>query len=384
MERILARITGEKPGPTLVFFAGLHGNEPAGVTALQEVSARLRAREESFHGNFIALAGNLSALANNIRYHEEDLNRIWHHDRLERLLSRGTGTSREELELLELLREIHLIFENYDPPYYFFDLHTTSGPTEPFVIMNDTLLNRRFTRNYPLPTILGIEEYLEGALLSYLNDKGYVSIGFESGQHQAPEAIENARHFIWFTLAITGFLKLDPAIQRSLRNDIWNQGKARKTFYEIYLQRLLKEGEYFKMQPNFENFQWIAKGTTFATDSNGLVTTKKARQIFMPLYQKKGHEAYYFIRKIPGFFLLLSKYLRWTRMEGLLTRLPGIDWADKERTTLLANTRIARFMAKSFFHLLGYRARKQDANHLLLRSRERNARTKAYKMAPWY
>ena len=42
------------------------------------------------------------------------------------------------------------------------------------------------------PIVLGIEEYLQGPLLSYINTLGYVSLGFESGQHDNKQAILKA------------------------------------------------------------------------------------------------------------------------------------------------------------------------------------------------
>ena len=43
VERVLGRIRGASEGPTLIFVAGLHGNEPAGVQALQRVFPELEA-----------------------------------------------------------------------------------------------------------------------------------------------------------------------------------------------------------------------------------------------------------------------------------------------------------------------------------------------------
>ena len=40
-ERIIGHISGKETGPTLVFFGGIHGNEPSGVEALDHVFAQL-------------------------------------------------------------------------------------------------------------------------------------------------------------------------------------------------------------------------------------------------------------------------------------------------------------------------------------------------------
>ena len=104
----------------------------------------------------------------------------------------------------------------------------------------------------------------------------------------------------------------------------------------------------------------------------------------MPLYQDKGYEGFYFIRGVPTFFLGLSKYLRKLKADGFLALMPGIKWATSKRDALYVNKRVARFFAKSIFHLLGYRAREMDENHLVLKSRERNSKSLDYKKEVWY
>ena len=42
INRVIFKIKGKQPGPTIVFFGGIHGNEPAGVIALKETSNNLK------------------------------------------------------------------------------------------------------------------------------------------------------------------------------------------------------------------------------------------------------------------------------------------------------------------------------------------------------
>lgn len=48
-------------------------------------------------------------------------------------------------------------------------------------MVNDSFLNCIYIKNYLLFIVLGIEEYLEGFLLNYINELGYVVFGFEGG-----------------------------------------------------------------------------------------------------------------------------------------------------------------------------------------------------------
>lgn len=385
-QRVIGHYKGKYNGPTLIFFGGIHGNEPAGVSALKKVFLSIKENVNDFKGELIALSGNLNALSKNIRFQEEDLNRIWADQRLESLdIKTKLGTlNAEEKEMQELYAMLLQILDSCEPPFYFIDLHTTSSDTIPFLIINDSLLNRKFTKNYPLPVILGIEEYLNGALLSYLNELGYVSIGFESGQHTSEEAVENAKNFIWYTLILTGFYNVHSSIFESLKQSILKAGNYQKKFFEIYFQRLVSSNESFQMQPGYTNFQDLTKGEIFAHDHNGAVISAHNTQIFMPLYQKSGNEAYYLIRPIPMLFLTVSKYVRRFRLDSVLTILPGVTRDSNDIHILRVNKRVARFLAKPIFHLLGYRARSQGEHHLILKSREYNSKLAMYKKAPWF
>ena len=68
----------------------------------------------------------------------------------------------------------------------------------------------------------------------------------------------------------------------------------------------------------------------------------------------------------------------------MLVILPGVSWQDKESGTLMVNLKIARFLAKQIFHLLGFRSKKTDATHLKLNNRERVTKIEMYRNLPWY
>ncbi|WP_422350130.1 succinylglutamate desuccinylase/aspartoacylase family protein [Flagellimonas sp.] len=384
VDRIIGQLKGDKDGPTVVFFAGIHGNEPAGVFALKHVIRELKLRQTPIRGQLYAIAGNLQALEQKARFVEKDLNRIWVAENLEQTLQNGDGISKDEQEMIELYRLLQAILEQNQPPFYFIDLHTTSSDTSPFMVLNDSLLNRKFASQYPLPTILGIEEYLVGALLSYINELGYVSLGYESGQHDDVVSIRNCTHFIHYTLGITELAAYSPAELAKLRMEITESSRVSSKFYEIYYQYEIQNSGGFEMRPGFKNFQKIPRGTAIATDNGNKIMTQRKRQIFMPLYQKLGSEGFYYIKSIPLVLLWISKGLRKFKMDHLLVYLPGIQWSSGKKDGLLVDQRIAKFLAKSFFHLLGYRTRQLDSTHLVVKSREMASRNLEYKSSGWY
>ena len=61
-DRIIGHIQGDKKGPTIIFIGGIHGNEPAGIFALDHVMRQLHESSMAVSGTIYALAGNLKAL----------------------------------------------------------------------------------------------------------------------------------------------------------------------------------------------------------------------------------------------------------------------------------------------------------------------------------
>lgn len=384
VERIIDHIGEHNNGPTVVFFGGIHGNEPAGILALKEVMRNLKIQKEPVYGEVYAIAGNLGALKQGVRFHTQDLNRIWSEARIKAVQEEQWEHSTDEKELLELYKLLQSILETGKPPFYFFDLHTTSGPTSPFIVLNDSLLNRKFASNYPLPIILGIEEYLTNALLSFINELGYVSLGFESGQHDDPVAIQNAIDFVQHTLMLTGTIQRTSNEKMILKDDFGKPISSAHKFYEIYYQHTIKPEDEFQMLPGFINFQRVSKEESLALFNGKPFITKRKRQIFMPLYQDQGSEGFYFIRPIPKVLLGVSKVLRKVKVDHLLVVLPGVQWKSEKKDTLLVDLRVARFLAKPIFHLLGYRARQFSQTHLIVKSRETASRNQEYKHAKWF
>ncbi len=383
--RILGRITSGNTGPTVVFFGGIHGNEPAGVEALSEVFSTLERGDTPLEkGSVVAIRGNLPALLRKERFLDHDLNRIWGRKRLAKVLAMPDAErSSEEKELVLIYGLIQELLRTHSPPFYFIDLHTTSSRTRPFITINDSIINRYFSRAFPVPVILGIEEYLEGPLLSYINELGYVALGFESGTHEDPAAVRNAEDFIWLTLCLTGLLPGYECREESYER-LDRAARSDHDFYEVFYRHELTGAHTFRMNEGFESFQPLPKGTVLGSEADGPVQMHKRGILFMPLYQKQGEEGFFLIRKIPAWALKLSARLRKWKMHEWLVRLPGVSWADPQQDTLLVDLNVARFLNRPLFHLLGYRSRQKDKAHLIISNREHKARNADYRDTCWY
>lgn len=383
VDRVIGEVDGGM-GPILVFTGGVHGNEPSGVFALHRVFEKIKSENIPLNGCMFGIAGNLPALEKSQRFEKQDLNRLWKGGNMKRLEYGELEAENEDIrQQIDIYKTLEKIIQRDGGPFYFVDLHTTSSQSIPFLTVNDSMLNRKFTKQFPVPIILGIEEYLDGPLLSYVNKLGYVAFGFEGGQHDDMAAIENHEAFIYLSLVYAGLLD-----KKHIDFDHYFQILAKNTidtrnFYEIIYRHGLTEDDAFKMNPGFVNFQKVNKGMSLAVKNDKEITSHKNSRIFMPLYQDQGNDGYFLIKQIPRFFLRLSAVVRKWRLDKILPIFPGVKWASKKKHALYVNRHIARLFTKQIFHLLGYRSRELSEKKYYMRNREASARNNDYKLAPW-
>ena len=103
----------------------------------------------------------------------------------------------------------------------------------------------------------------------------------------------------------------------------------------------------------------------------------------MPLYQPQGEEGFYLVARIPGIFLWLGRHLRRLDTAPLIALLPGVRRADGPPGAFTVDLRIARFLVRPFFHLLGYRVRYDGLGSARVERRDLGAEPARYRAAPW-
>jgi len=372
IQRFLGTVKGSAKSPSVIVIGGIHGNESAGVFALHKVIEEIEEQEIKFNGNFYALSGNLNSLKKKVRFDDIDLNRIWTHEDIDYIKLSGTKFHTEIDEQIAIYDIIKEILSKDKGPFYFIDLHTTSAETRPFITISDSLNNRKFSSGFSLPIVLGIEEFLDGPLLTYINEFGHVAMGFEGGQHEDPKSIDNCEAFIWLSLVKSGCISKKEITSFSFYENILSEYTKKTDFYEIDFRYLVKKSEDFKMLDGFRNFEEISKGQVVALSNDKEVKTTMDGLIFMPLYQKQGKEGYFIITKISNFWLGLSITVRKLKLYHILRLLPGIKKDKLNDHTLIVNPRTARFLAIEIFHLFGYRKQvvKDDKLHFMKRDRK--------------
>jgi predicted deacylase len=177
------------PGPRVAVIARMHGNEPVGDPVLDRLA--VLAPRHLVRGSLLAVRANEVAAAIGARHSAggSDLNRMWDASTHARLASQPLASlSYEEprsLELFPLLMACDAVL----------DLHSTSRPAAPFLVMRDDQDHARIARR------LGVERLITGlhenAILSggvsanvglHPAERGpRLGFTFEAGQHTDPE-----------------------------------------------------------------------------------------------------------------------------------------------------------------------------------------------------
>ncbi|WP_162341054.1 succinylglutamate desuccinylase/aspartoacylase family protein [Cyclobacterium salsum] len=363
--RILFAHHQDEKSPTLVVIAGIHGNEPASVMAMEDLFGEQNIGKFSFQGNVMVLKGNNQALKRKQRYIEKDLNRIWTKENLNLVRMKDSGEagfSYPELEELASLDHlITSIIAKYNAGKMLFtDLHTTSSESCAFLPFNDTLVNRSAAKKFPVPLILGIEEYLEGPLMSHINDLGYPALGFEAGKHENPDSIRRHQAFVKLCMNHLGIIQLTQTEKELEEGWLRSNLDIPEGFYEILCRYPISPEQDFRMNPGFFNFNPIRKGHELARNNGEPVISPYRGMVFLPLYQQMGQEGFFIVRPVSTFWLWLSKIIRKTFLPEMLPLLPGISRKKNHQNRYTANPKIARWLNKEIFHLLGFRIVMKD------------------------
>ena len=356
-DRIVGEYASGRSGPLLLMVCGIHGNEPASVAAAQRVFDSLHRQQPELSGRMVAFAGNLKALERNQRFINRDLNRMWSPEDLARLRSQDAAQdSVEESEQRALLACIESELQNNSDRVIFLDLHSTSASGPPFSLISDTLQNRQIALAFPLPVILGLEEAIDGSLLNYFGEQGFVSVGVEGGQHLDAHTADHHESIIWLALVAGGLLgeAQAPDLERH-RQRLAAAAAGLPSAVEIVHRHGLAVENDFRMEDGFVNFAAVTKNQIMAHDRGEEVRSPVAGLLVLPRYQAIGDDGFFLGRKVSPFWLKLSVLLRKLRLDLLIPLLPGVRRHPTLVNALRVDKRVARWLVVQIFHLFGFR-----------------------------
>ena len=307
-QRIIGSYTGPEKGPLLICLGGTHGNEPAGIQALDILFRLLELEPESnpefrFKGRIIGLRGNLRAIDKGVRFIEKDLNRLWTVENVSRILSTPIDQLRaEDLEVRELHDLITQEIEGYQPErVILLDLHTTTAYGGIFSIATDDPDSVRIAVELHAPVMKGFLEGIQGTTLHYFNTENMgvptVAVCFESGQHEETLSVNRAIASIINCMRTVGCVSSDDVENRHDALLIeYSRGLPKVS--ELVFTHTIDPGDNFRMEPGYQNFQEIQEGEVLAHDKSGPVRAAEDSLLLMPLYQKQGDDGFFLIRPV--------------------------------------------------------------------------------------
>lgn len=312
-DRILGSYSQGNSGPLVLLIGALHGNEPAGVHAIDTVLQLLECESRSnpgfaFHGKIVGLIGNKAAYRQDRRFVDSDLNRHWIPEKLQLLVTgKEQPHSSEDLEAIGLFKTIQAEIAGWPTnAMVLLDLHTTSAGGGIFCIPTDESPSLRLAKSVHAPVVLGLMDGIQGALLQFgierrfhLNGRPEHTVGmaFEAGRHDDPASVSRAVAVILACLRAAGCMEESALFGRHdvlMREFSRNLPKVTRLRYVHHLHK----DDLFCMRPGYHNFQIIQQGEHLADDRHGAVLAPMDGLILMPLYQAQGSDGFFVVEEI--------------------------------------------------------------------------------------
>lgn len=310
-ERIIGESIGSQYGPLLIIFSQIHGNEPAGNKACNELFRAIdleyiKNPSFEFCGRIVALHGNMKAIKKGVRFIDKDLNRSWLPQQVEFIMNSEDESllDSEDMEIKENLAIIHHYIELCAPPkVVVLDLHTTTAHGGIFTIPAPNEEARRIALAMHAPVLHGFLDGLNGTTLHYFCKENFgidmTSVCFEAGQHQSEDSYKHAVSAIINCFkAIGGFYAKD--IESKHDHLLQMRSKGLPLEADLKYVHPVKPSDQFKMIDSkiYNNFDPVEKGEVLAHDVRGAVKSPYTGLILMPLYQKQGEDGFFIIQEV--------------------------------------------------------------------------------------
>lgn len=312
--RILGQFGGKQPGALVFAFGALHGNEPAGVQALQEVFQLIEneaaANEQFvFCGKLVGLLGNRWAFAAQKRFIDKDLNRHWTEENIQKIQGIDPNDLRaEDREMAELLAVMRDEIEAARPEaVVLLDLHTTSAGGGIFCLPANDQASLRLAKELAAPVVLGLAEGIQGTLLQYAVHHAatlgghcpehMLGVAFEAGQHDDPLAAHRCVAVVFNSLRAAGCIA--PEALHTPHEAILHQyARSLPKVTRLRYAHSIRQADHFRMRPGYVNFQPVHRSEHLADDVRGPIFAPDHGRILMPLYQPQGSDGFFIVQEI--------------------------------------------------------------------------------------
>lgn len=307
-ERIISKYRGKNPGPLLIVFGGMHGNEPAGIKAIELMAKMLLVEpitnpDFEYNGTFLGLIGNLKAYHKKQRFIKQDLNRSFTKENLEIVESSEESELKDELlEIKQILKVVRQTIDEVKPEKVIvLDLHTTSSFGGIFTITPDDPESLKIALELHAPVIKGMLNGIKGSTLHYFTKENFgidmIPVTFESGQHNENLSVNRAIAAITNCMRTIGSVSPEH-VENQHDKLLIEHSKNLPKVSELISKHHINQGDNFTMHPNYKNFQRIQSGEVIAEDKQGPIEAPEDALLLMPLYQTQGEDGFFLIKKL--------------------------------------------------------------------------------------
>lgn len=260
----IIKLVSNIPGPTVAIFAGTHGDELAGVYALEKLIPSL----QPVKGTVYLAFANPPAISVNVRMIDKNMNRCF--------ITGNQGNLYEDKRARELMK----VLDKCDA---LLDLHMFYDKGKPFAICEDNavLIAQLFDVDIISTNWNQIEP---GAADGYMYEQGKIGICVECGPIPKPEAYTD-----FAIKTVYQFLQhfdMSPKVVQS------SQIPKR---HIIANKAVHKKSEQFQLLPDFQNFQKLEENQPIAVDGDIRYCAQKNECIIFPHYSARVDEEAYII-----------------------------------------------------------------------------------------
>lgn len=267
MSESIIKKSGKFPGKSVAVFAGIHGDEKAGIMALSEVAKKITIER----GTAYFVIANPKAVELGQRMVSKNLNRLF--------LKGNTGSSWEDRRARELMQ----ILDGCDA---LLDLHGYNGPEKtPFIITEKNGLNLADTLPFEY-VVSGISQVDDGGTDCYMSANNKVGLCLECGSNlEAEKYVELAEESIYRFLDYYSLINSQlPVIRQS-----------QKIFNVVSI--VTRQSQSFYFDRPYYNFDKLIAGKVFATDGDKKYIAGQGEYIIFPRpNQVIGQEVFTLLR----------------------------------------------------------------------------------------
>ena len=310
-KRIIGKYKGSEDGPLLIVIGGMHGNEPAGIMAIDLMSKMLEVEpitnpSFNFRGMFLGLIGNVRAYEKDQRYIEKDMNRQWFPHKVEEIMNTPIEELKyEDLEMREFMEIItSTIQENNFQKVVLLDLHTTSSYGGIFSIPTDDPESLRIALELHAPVVKGMLDGIKGTTMHYFNTENLgvetIAVSFESGQHNEDLSVNRAIAAITNCMRSIGCVEAQHVENRH-DTILIEYSRDLPKLSELVSRHNIEKGDHFNMLDGYKNFQKVSQGEVIAHDKKGNIEAPEDALVLMPLYQPQGEDGFFLIKEVEGY-----------------------------------------------------------------------------------